>query len=81
VRVWFRGALKTSFPSLFTRLHGKKLLRFPRVARQCKTETLAPDIGAMTEDVPTFGLVPAVGELSTRAGRCDLGLVEIQRLA
>lgn len=35
------------------------------LVRRSKTETLAPDIGAMTEDVPIFGLVPAVGELST----------------
>lgn len=30
-----------------------------------RTETLAQDIGAMTKDVPVYGLVPAPGELST----------------
>lgn len=65
------GTLGTVFPSL-----RRCLLRKTAeiLARQRKTETLAPDIRAMTEDEPIFGLVSVVGELSTRAGRCDLSL-------
>jgi hypothetical protein len=60
------GALETAFPNLLICLHGK-VLRFSR-ARQCETETLAPDIEAMTEDVPAWRLVPAIGELSVFTG-------------
>ena len=69
-----RVCLKTPekvFPSLLACLQRKAA---ETLARQCKMETLAPDIEAMTADEPVFGLVPAVGELSTRAGRCDLSL-------
>lgn len=65
------AALGTIFPSLVTCLQ-RKIAEI--LARQRRTETLALDIGAMTEGEPVFGLVPAVGELSTRAGRYDLSL-------